>query len=107
MSATIHADADCSVFERRESAVRTYCRQFPVVFVGGRGHQLWTTDGDVYTDLLSGAGALNYGHNHPAIKDKVLSYLAADGVVHSLDLHTSAKAEFLERFAAVVLEPRL
>ncbi|HSS50916.1 MAG TPA: diaminobutyrate--2-oxoglutarate transaminase, partial [Thermoanaerobaculia bacterium] len=34
------------------------------------------------------------------------AYLAADGVAHSLDMATSAKREFLERFQKVILAPR-
>ncbi|GAA4013689.1 diaminobutyrate--2-oxoglutarate transaminase [Streptomyces marokkonensis] len=94
------------VFDAMESAIRTYCRRFPALFTTARGHRLWDADGREYTDFLSGAGVLNYGHNHPRIKRAVLDYIENDGVVHSLDLHTSAKATFLERFRDVVLAPR-
>lgn len=57
-------------------------------------------------DLLCGAGSLNYGHNPPAIVERVTAYLRAGGPVQSLDLHTTAKADFLERFGRLVLEPR-
>lgn len=102
-------DADgtpLSVFERHESNVRSYCRDFPVVFERASGHYLWDTSGRRYVDLLCGAGSLNYGHNPPAIVERVTAYLASGGPVQSLDLHTTAKAEFLERFTGLVLEPR-
>ncbi|MFE7275969.1 diaminobutyrate--2-oxoglutarate transaminase [Streptomyces sp. NPDC057623] len=95
-----------AVFERHESNVRSYCRDFPVVFERAAGHHLWDASGRRYVDLLCGAGSLNYGHNPPAIVEKVTAYLAAGGPVQSLDLHTAAKADFLERFASLVLEPR-
>ncbi|MFE7835591.1 diaminobutyrate--2-oxoglutarate transaminase [Streptomyces sp. NPDC057474] len=95
-----------TVFERHESNVRSYCRDFPVMFERAAGHHLWDTSGRRYVDLLCGAGSLNYGHNPPAIVDRVMSYLAAGGPVQSLDLHTAAKADFLERFTGLVLEPR-
>ncbi|MFE1834080.1 diaminobutyrate--2-oxoglutarate transaminase [Streptomyces sviceus] len=95
-----------AVFERHESNVRSYCRDFPVVFERAAGHQLWDTSGRRYVDLLCGAGSLNYGHNPPAIVEKVTAYLTAGGPVQSLDLHTAAKADFLERFTSLVLEPR-
>ncbi|MGW3645405.1 diaminobutyrate--2-oxoglutarate transaminase [Streptomyces sp. NPDC000878] len=95
-----------TVFERHESNVRSYCRDFPVVFERAAGHHLWDTSGRRYVDLLCGAGSLNYGHNPPAIVERVTSYLAAGGPVQSLDLHTAAKADFLERLTGLVLEPR-
>lgn len=95
-----------AIFDRLESNSRTYCRRFPVLFTAARGHTLWDETGRTYLDFLSGAGALNYGHNHPALKTALLEYLAADGPVHGLDLHTSAKARLLERFDEVVLRPR-
>ncbi|MFF7260826.1 diaminobutyrate--2-oxoglutarate transaminase [Streptomyces sp. NPDC008159] len=98
--------APLAVFERRESNVRSYCRHFPVVFERAAGHHLWDVSGRRYVDLLCGAGALNYGHNPPEIVEQVMVYLGAGGPVQSLDLHTAAKAEFLERFTEVVLEPR-
>jgi diaminobutyrate-2-oxoglutarate transaminase len=55
---------------------------------------------------MSGAGALNYGHNHPRLKAALLEYIEQDGVVHSLDLHTSAKGRFLESLDDIVLAPR-
>ncbi|WP_149183706.1 diaminobutyrate--2-oxoglutarate transaminase [Streptomyces sp. TRM49041] len=95
-----------TVFDELESAVRTYCRRFPAVFAKASGHRMWDERGRVYVDFLSGAGALNYGHNPAAVKAAVVDYLLADGPVHGLDLHTTAKAAFLERFRDVVLAPR-
>jgi len=94
------------VFTRRESAVRSYCRHFPKVFSHAQGTFLWDEDGTRYLDFLSGAGALNYGHANPRIVHAVISYLQRNGVVHGLDLHTTAKRAFLEKFEEVVLAPR-
>ncbi|MER7845170.1 diaminobutyrate--2-oxoglutarate transaminase [Kitasatospora sp. NPDC096077] len=95
-----------AVFDRLESEIRTYCRRFPAVFTRASGHLMWDEDGREYLDFLSGAGALNYGHNPAAAKQALVDYLLADGPVHGLDLHTGAKRRFLERFQEVVLEPR-
>ncbi|QYX81976.1 diaminobutyrate--2-oxoglutarate transaminase [Streptomyces akebiae] len=95
-----------AVFERHESNVRSYCRDFPVVFERAAGHHLWDTSGRRYVDLLCGAGSLNYGHNPPRIVERVTAYLTAGGPVQSLDLHTTAKADFLERFTGLILQPR-
>ncbi len=94
------------VFEQLESEVRSYSRAWPVVFDQARGARLRDTDGKTYIDFFSGAGALNYGHNHPVLKQALLDYLAEDRVLHSLDMNTVAKAELLEQLRAVVFEPR-
>ena len=89
-----------------ESEVRSYCRNWPVVFEQGRGSRMFDRDGRVYLDFFAGAGALNYGHNHPVLKRALLGYLERDGVAHSLDMLTAAKEDFLTEFAARVLGPR-
>ena len=87
--------ADVSVFSHLESEVRLYCRKFPVVFDRAKGAELVTEDGRRFVDFFCGAGSLNYGHNNDAIKRRVVDYLAADRVMHGLDMHTVAKREFL------------
>jgi diaminobutyrate-2-oxoglutarate transaminase len=98
--------SDTTVFDQMESAVRTYCRDFPAVFHRARNAQIEDLNRRVYIDFLSGAGALNYGHNNPAILERVIDYLREGGVIQSLDLHTTAKATFLEEFRDVILTPR-
>jgi diaminobutyrate-2-oxoglutarate transaminase len=95
-----------SIFSERESRVRSYCRSWPVAFDTAVGSRMTDIDGKSYLDFFAGAGALNYGHNNPALKAPLLDYLARDGVVHGLDMHTAAKAEFLRTFTDVVLAPR-
>jgi len=93
-------------FNVNESNVRYYCRRMPCVFTTARNSIMWDEDGGEYIDFLSACGSLNYGHNHPRLKAPVLDYLLNDGIVNSLDLHTSAKQEFIRKFRKVVLEPR-
>lgn len=95
-----------TVFENRESVVRGYCRNWPVVFSQARGAEQFTEDGERYLDFFSGAGALNYGHNHPKLKQALLDYLSSDAVIHSLDMYTEAKRDFLDTFTELILEPR-
>src|SRR3954449_5873801 len=97
---------DLDVFDRRESTVRTYCRDFPTVFERACGHELRDEDGKRYIDFLSGAGALNYGHNNDAMRSRIIEYMNSDGIVHSLDLYTTAKRQFLEAFERYILVPR-
>lgn len=93
-------------FETLESTVRTYSRSFPTVFTTARGARMTNEEGREYIDFFAGAGALNYGHNNPVLKRRILEYLEADGILHSLDMATAAKREFLERFNDVILLPR-
>jgi diaminobutyrate-2-oxoglutarate transaminase len=97
---------DLSVFEEWESEVRGYIRSFPVAFDTAHGSFLVGEDGTEYLDFFAGAGTLNYGHNNPDFKPALLDYLARDGIVHGLDLATSAKREFIETFRDLVLVPR-
>ena len=97
---------DLKIFDRLESEVRGYIRSFPVVFSKAKGSLLFDEEGKQYIDLFAGAGTLNYGHNNPVLKQTVLDYVASDGVVHGLDMATSAKREFLETFERLILKPR-
>lgn len=92
--------------EKYESNVRSYCRNFPDIFLRAKGSILYSQSGKEYIDFLAGAGALNYGHNNDFIKQKVMSYLDADGVAHGLDLYTSAKEKFLATFNELVLKSK-
>jgi diaminobutyrate-2-oxoglutarate transaminase len=106
MTTMLTATAANDIFQRRESQVRSYCRSFPAIFSGARGPWLIDEDGREYLDFLCVAGAANYGHNDPPIKAAVIEYLATDGPIASLDLHTSAKQAFLRSFEERILLPR-
>lgn len=97
---------DTAIYDRRESGVRTYSRSIPRQFNRAQGVWMHDDQGGRYLDFLSGCSTLNYGHNHPVLKQALLDYIAADGVAHGLDLHTDAKAAFLEALEDVVLKPR-
>lgn len=94
------------IFERRESVVRSYCRNLDALLVRARGSMVQDNKGRQYIDFLAGAGALNYGHNDPDMKQALLEYIANDGIAHGLDLHTDAKRIFLENFERLILSPR-
>ena len=94
------------VFEKNESEVRSYCRKYPVIFDKGLNSELYSVDGRRYIDFLAVAGSMNYGHNNPEIKDKILTYLQDDHVINMMDMYTSAKEEFLSTFSSKILEPR-
>jgi diaminobutyrate-2-oxoglutarate transaminase len=94
------------VYSSVESEVRSYCRGWPTTMVTAQGS--WVTDdsGRQYLDLFAGAGALNYGHNNPVLKAPLIEYLNSDMIVHSLDMATAAKTEFMETFDQLILQPR-
>jgi diaminobutyrate-2-oxoglutarate transaminase len=94
------------IFETRESEVRSYCRSWPAVFERAQGSTVFTEDGAEYLDFFSGAGALNYGHNNPALLEPLLEYLRSGAIVHSLDMKTPAKRKFLQTFEDIILKPR-
>ncbi|WP_052522790.1 diaminobutyrate--2-oxoglutarate transaminase [Ensifer sp. BR816] len=100
------SDAGIGIFERLESEVRGYIRSFPIVFDRGIGTTLIDADGREFLDFFAGAGALNYGHNNPAFKKPLLDYIQRDGIIHGLDLATSAKRAFIEAFEKYILKPR-
>ncbi len=97
---------DLKIFDRMESEVRGYVRSFPVIFKQARGSILIDEDDKQYIDFFSGAGTLNYGHNNPVFKAKVIEYLDTDGLIHGLDMATTAKKQFLETVDRVLLKPR-
>lgn len=95
-----------AVFERFESNVRSYSRSFPAVMSTAREAIIRTEDGRELIDFLSGAGALNYGHNPTVLRNAITAYIQNDGIVHALDLWTPAKRRFIEVFNDLILAPR-
>lgn len=95
-----------NIFEKYESEVRSYSRTFPKEFYKSKGSIITDIEGTNYIDFFSGAGALNYGHNNDYIKEKLIEYLEKDGIMHSLDMYTTPKKEFIKFFEEKVIEPR-
>lgn len=93
-------------FTRLESEVRGYIRSFPTIFTKAQNALLTDENGQQYIDFLAGAGSLNYGHNNPLLKQALVDYLVNDGVVHGLDMATTAKKQFLRTFEERILKPR-
>ncbi len=89
-----------------ESQVRSYSRSWPVVFDRAVASTMFAEDGTAYLDFFAGAGALNYGHNNPQLKKAVVDYFTDDRVIHSLDMFTTARRDFLETFSTHILQPR-
>ena len=94
------------IYERRESVVRSYCRSFPVSFVRAEGAVMTDAAGRDYIDFLGGCSSLNYGHNDPDMRAALMDHIGACGVAQGLDMHSDAKAAFLEAVEEIVLKPR-
>jgi len=94
------------IFDEIESEVQSYARNFPRIFHKAQGELVYDREGNEYLDFLAGAGTLNYGHNNPILRDKLVEYITEGGITHSLDLHTKAKGEFMEAFNDIILKPR-
>ncbi|RLT99977.1 MAG: aminotransferase class III-fold pyridoxal phosphate-dependent enzyme, partial [Ketobacter sp.] len=95
-----------SIFEERESNIRAYGRVYPVVFSSAKNARQIDEQGKEYIDFFAGAGVLNFGHNNSRMKKAMIEYMEKDGVLHSLDMQTTAKAHFMQRFTDVILAPR-
>lgn len=95
-----------SVFDQRESAIRAYCRVYPTVFDKAINARQTDENGKEYIDFFAGAGVLNFGHNNERMTKAVIDYIQSHGVTHSLDMMTTAKRHYMERFENIILKPR-
>lgn len=89
-----------------ESEVRSYCRSYPATFKRAKGEFLYDEQDRQYLDFFSGAGALNYGHNHPKLQQAALDHISQDAIIHGLDMNTTTKKAFLTAFDEDILTPR-
>ncbi|EBA1655678.1 diaminobutyrate--2-oxoglutarate transaminase [Salmonella enterica subsp. enterica] len=103
---TSESESVLDIFSRHESSARSYCRNFPALFQRAVGCYIYDQQGDAWLDFLSCAGAVNYGHNPPALKEALISWLAGDGIQAALDMHSVAKADFISAFNDIILQPR-
>ena len=103
---SIENSNDTTIYTRRESQARSYCRNFDTVFTSASGSEMTDAEGRTYIDFLAGCSSLNYGHNDPDMKAALIDHISNDGLSHALDLHTDAKTRFLETFESLILKPR-
>ncbi len=99
-------DNEMRVIKERESNVRSYVRNFPVIFDSAKGSCLKTYDGDKYLDFFCSAGSLNYGHNNDVAIKAMQVHLEQDGIINSLDFATTSKINFIRTFDEFILQPR-
>lgn len=101
-----NSNQDMEIIKKYESQVRSYSRNFTTVFQKSKGYKMWDKDGKEYIDFFAGAGVLNYGHNNEKVKQALLDYFENDYIVHSLDMFTEPRANFLQKFNETILQPR-
>ncbi|MCH5150960.1 MAG: aminotransferase class III-fold pyridoxal phosphate-dependent enzyme, partial [Spirochaetales bacterium] len=78
-----------------ESNARSYPRKFPFALCKAKGSWVEDVEGNKYLDFLCGAGTLALGHNDPEINQAMIDLLASDAPLHTLDLTTPVKDEFV------------
>ena len=89
-----------------ESDVRIYCRYFTDEFCTAKDSVMISQSGKEFIDFFSIAGSMNYGHNNEHIKKALIEYLERDGITNALDIYTTAKGAFLEKFNRYILKVR-
>ena len=82
--------------EQRESNARSYPRRIPIAIREAKGIYVTDVDGRQYFDCLSGAGTLSLGHNHPVVIEAIRAVLDSGLPLHTLDLTTPIKDQFVE-----------
>lgn len=85
-----------------ESNARTYPRRLPIAIRKAQGLHVTDVDGTVFMDCLCGAGTLALGHNHPVVIDAIRRHLDEGYPLHTLDLTTPVKDEFVRELFATL-----
>ena len=78
-----------------ESSARSYSRKFPIAIKKAKGVIIEDVEGKEYIDFLCGAGTLALGHNDSEVNKALIDYIQSDSPLHTLDLITPAKDEFV------------
>jgi len=86
--------------QARESNARSYPRRIRIAISEAQGIYLKDADGNVYIDCLAGAGTLALGHNHPVAIEAMRRVLDTGLPLHTLDLTTPVKDQFVEEIFA-------
>ncbi|MBY6037758.1 aspartate aminotransferase family protein [Fictibacillus nanhaiensis] len=81
--------------EKRESNARSYPRRIPIAIEEAEGIYVKDANRNKYIDCLAGAGTLALGHNHPVVIDAIEKVLHDKRPLHTLDLTTPVKEEFV------------
>lgn len=89
---------------QRESNARSYPRRLPIAIQEAEGIYVKDMDGKMYYDCLAGAGTLALGHNHPVVVEAIKAMLDNKRPLHTLDLTTPLKEQFVDELFASLPE---
>lgn len=87
-----------------ESSARSYPRRFPIAIKSAKGSWLEDVEGNRYLDFLNGAGTLALGHNDDEIGKAMVDLIQSGAPLHTLDLTTPVKDEFVETLFSILPE---
>jgi acetylornithine/N-succinyldiaminopimelate aminotransferase len=94
------AHFDAAVALDATAIMHTYARK-PVMFVRGDGMRLYDDEGREYLDFVSGIGAVNLGHAHPAVAAAMCAQMAT--LVHVSNLfYVEHRAELAADVASLL-----
>lgn len=79
-----------------ESNARSYPRRIPLALKSASGIYVEDVEGRVFIDCLAGAGTLALGHNHPVVIDAIYQTIGSGSPLHTLDLTTPIKDQFMQ-----------
>lgn len=88
--------------QKRESKARSYPFRLPIAIRRAKGIYVEDVDGRTYYDCLSGAGTLALGHHHPEVVAAMKKLLDENRPLHTLDLATPIKQQFMEEVFSVL-----
>ena len=88
--------------EETESNARSYPRKFPFALKKAKGLWIEDIEGNKYLDFLCGAGTLALGHNDPEINQAMIDLISEDAPLHTLDLTTPVKDEFVHMLLSLL-----
>ena len=94
-----------SVSQQPQSGTGSYRPWFQSAFSRAAGATLVDANGKRYIDFFSGAGILNYGHNHPSLTRPLPDAPAPDGVVRGLTAADPTRS-LSDTFERLILQPR-
>ncbi len=85
-----------------ESNARSYPRKFPFALAKAKGSWVEDVEGNKYLDFLCGAGTLALGHNDDEVNQAMVDMLTNDLPLHTLDLTTPVKDEFVHTLLSLL-----